>query len=266
MYEHDDEDSDESSASLVTVVATALACGLAVSLAAAAPAILRARSAGVSQGLVQSWVVMAALGLIPATLLVCAFRALRTDKVLTSAEGPLRIGSWCLTLGLTLSLNVMLGAVLRKSTHHMGLAGATYAVTGAVFFLFSMLAARRLRKYFARTSESAQRSYALTCAVALSITVALCFVRISRAESLSITYGAGLTDAVIVLALAFFAAQTKLRTARILTLIGPPLAALTIGIGLWTTRPSLAGNAEATSTALGHAPLHAYLTNALHSP
>jgi hypothetical protein len=264
MYESDDEDSGDTSGSLVTVIATALACGLAVSLAAAGPAILRARSAGLSHGLLQSWMMIAAIGLIPATILVCAFRSLRTDKVLTSAEGPLRIGSWCLTLSLTMSLNVLLGAALRKSAHHMGLAGATYAVTGAVFFLFSMLAARRLRKYFARASESAQKNYALACAVALSITVALCFLRISRAEGLPLTYGAGLMDAVVLLTLAFVAAQAKLRTARILTLIGPPFAALTLGIGLWTLRPALTGAAD--SAALNHAPLHAYLTNAVHSP
>jgi hypothetical protein len=253
-----DEDVEGESHSTLTLVSTAVACGLLASLMLAAPALIRARaSVDPSHSFLNAWLALSAVGLLPATLLIGVFRALRRDTWFGARHRFLRIGSWCLTLALATAMNVLVGALLRKTTHHVGLAGATYGVTSGVSLLFAILASHRLRVYFATVSEQSQRIYALACVIALSGMAALCFLRMSRSlgDSLPEAIGSAILDAATLLVLAVLGSQASLSGMRLLKLVGPPLALVTLGIGLWI------GFRTGNRSVFDHAPLHRLMAN-----
>jgi hypothetical protein len=100
-----------------------------VALLAALPAALRLTAAGF--GFVESWFAVAALTSVPMGLLLAAARmARRSLDAVVLRRRPLLIGL-VLWLAMFLVLDTALGAVLKATTHHRGLAGATF---GALAF------------------------------------------------------------------------------------------------------------------------------------
>lgn len=117
---------------------------LAVVVLAAVPTALRTAGAGGS--FLGGWLLGAGVFLpIVAAALILARASGRGFHLLVRAEGPraavLRIALW---IGIALPLLEGLGAVLKATTHHRGLAGATFGVLGLFIVAGAALLAQRL--------------------------------------------------------------------------------------------------------------------------
>jgi hypothetical protein len=246
MHE-DPEEHEEQRASTFTLAATAVGCGLGASMLSALPALLRTQ-AGERSGLFTTWLALSAVALLPSLALVLMFRAVRAEFARALAERTLRVGTLCLTLATTTALNVLFGVFLRKTTHHVGLAGTTFGVFTVAALLFSYLVARRIREYAAPRSETVQRVYSVFGVLSLCFMVALCFLRLGRAAP--VAQASAMLDAFILLALSFLLSQDTLKGFRPLRWVGPPLAFATLAIGALTVR---------LVATLESAPLHSHV-------
>lgn len=117
---------------------------LAVVLLASVPTALRTAGAGGS--FPGGWLLGAGVLLpIVAAALILSRASGRGFHLLVRAEGPraavLRIALW---VGIALPLLEALGAVLKATTHHRGIAGATFGVLGLVIVAGAALLAQRL--------------------------------------------------------------------------------------------------------------------------
>ena len=117
---------------------------LAVVLLASVPTALRTAGAGGS--FVGGWLLGAGVLLpIVAAALILSRASGRGFHLLVRAQGPraavLRIALW---VGIALPLLEGLGAVLKATTHHRGIAGATFGVLGLVIVGGAALLAQRL--------------------------------------------------------------------------------------------------------------------------
>jgi choline-sulfatase len=117
---------------------------LAVVLLASVPTALRTAGAGGS--FPGGWLLGAGVLLpIVAAALILSRASGRGFHLLVQAEGPraavLRIALW---VGIALPLLEGLGAVLKATTHHRGIAGATFGVLGLVIVAGAALLAQRL--------------------------------------------------------------------------------------------------------------------------
>ena len=117
---------------------------LAVVLLAVVPTALRTAGAGGS--FPGGWLVGAGV-LLPmvAAALILSRASGRGFHLLVRTEGPraavLRLALW---IGIALPLLEGLGAVLKATTHHRGIAGATFGVLGLIIVAGAALLAQRL--------------------------------------------------------------------------------------------------------------------------
>jgi drug/metabolite transporter (DMT)-like permease len=246
-HSHEPSEHESEEAGTFTLGATAVGCALGASMLAALPALLRAQTSERS-GLFTVWLSLSAVALLPCLSFVLMFRAARAEFARNSADRTLRLGTLCLTLATTTALNVLCGAFLQKTTHHVGLAGATFGVFAVVALGFSYLVARRIREYASPRHQTAQRAYSVFGVLSLCFIIALCFLRLGR--SAPIAQASALLDAFMLMTLSFLLSRDALRSFRPLRWVGPPMAFATLAIGALTLR------AVAT---LEYAPLHSHV-------
>jgi choline-sulfatase len=117
---------------------------LAVALLASVPTALRTMGAG---GDFAGGLLVGAGALLPTVVLVLALSRAsgRGFRQFVGAESPRAVAfSVALWIGIALPLLVALGAMLKATTHHRGIAGATFGVLGLVIVASAALVSQRL--------------------------------------------------------------------------------------------------------------------------
>ncbi|HEY2510907.1 MAG TPA: hypothetical protein VGI39_08630 [Polyangiaceae bacterium] len=227
--------------SLFARVGSLLGVAALVALVSTVPAVTRV---GPATGWLAAWLGLASCSLVPALLALAVLRGAREGtRAFPEHDPPMILWAasvWAMTVFLLLT---GLGALLRATTHHHGLAGVTFAVGAVVVAAGVALVVRRLTA-IARGMEPWNRAALLAVLlVVLFGALAVVGIRVARSSS-----AVPLPSPTLVVdALAFFIAVVALsRTAfqRVpgLATIGIPLAAgvLLVGGALLSSNPELA--------------------------
>jgi hypothetical protein len=242
-------------AGFITRFGTTFGVGALGACVASIPAAIRVGAGDMPAcGAYNAWLVLAGAGLGPMLVAVALLRGARVGLKAFGGpgQGP-RFTAFLLWAGLELGMLVLLGALLRATTHHHALAGVTFA-------LVSLLGSVGLAVFSVRTVAVVLalpdwlRPFTVGMGLlVLSFTVALA----ARRAGLDAPGSMGVAGATIVDLLAFFivatfASRAQFVEARWLALLGPPAAAtlLVLGVSAFRACPQIA---EAAS---GHAPLY----------
>lgn len=238
---------------VVMRVGAIVGAGVVAALVSSVPGALRmGDDSSASRALLQL-VVLSALATPVAVLLVTVLRRARVGVRILMGDKPqlLAIGVlwWCV---IELGILSIVGAVLRKTTHHHALAGVTFAIFALVSGLLVALFARKATLLVAGRG-SQERNGLVVAASSAFLVLMLVGFRTSRAEGLhtasALFDGLALTIASTLTSSRFFARY------RPLAMIGVPVALLVLMVGFTMLRfdPKL-------RSALGDiAPIHALL-------
>ena len=206
-----------------------LGAGTLAALLGAVPAAVRVAQAGA--GPFRAWIALGACALGPMVALIAFARSAREGaKTITDGDAPLvswGIAIWAMTTFLALAA---LGALLRATTHHHGLAGVAFAFGGLVVGGGLALVARRLME-MARGADPWGRA-ALVTSIAAALLCAIVGVvfRVARAGGTDLASSSLVDVLAFVVAAAALSRQTFARVTW-LALGGPPLAAGMFGLG-----------------------------------
>jgi len=230
-----DGDDQGEAISPLTAFGTAVGAAFVASVLASGPAALRVSEALDGGGGV--WPALAAAEL-PA-MLIAVYVLRRAREGLRAFRGPdANERALALAIGGTLLLIVLtaMGAVLRATTHHHALAGATFAA-------MALSVATVLVPVSARTAAIARGWLERGARVRLALfgVLLLAFVggaawRLARAlpanEVLSPTGSAVVVDLVAFAVAAILASRPEVAGRRLLALFGPPAAAVVFALGV----------------------------------
>jgi hypothetical protein len=219
--------------SLVFRAGSLLGAGTLAAMAASFPSALRVASFVPSGP--GTWIALAACATVPATIAVALLRGARDGARRFAGEdaslAAWSVGSWVLATFLALTA---LGAVLRATTHHHGLAGVTFALMGLAVATFVALVVRRVAA-IGRRAEPFNRAALLGASiVALGVAAMLVALRAMRASDVGLPPAAGdaLIDALAFAIAAGFLSRPAMMTSTWLGRAGLPLAMGVLGLGL----------------------------------
>jgi len=230
-----------------------LGAGTVAAALASAPSALRVASG--SHGAAVAWIALAACLTVPASIAVALLRSAR-EGVRSFAGQDMSLVAWSVITWVLASLLALtaLGALLRATTHHHGLAGVTFAVVGLAFVFAAGLVVRRVGA-IARDSDPFARAAILGASVvALVVALLLVALRVARAAddpTLTASTGDAFVDVLaFAIAVGLFS-RPELARASWLARAGIPLAlgVVALGLALLARDPSLAAGIRA------HAPL-----------
>ena len=140
----------------------ALFLGAAAAVISSLPAAVRASDPGVP--FLTSWLAtsgMLAAPLVAATAIAC-FAKPAVQQTLTSMRTPERFAAGVVWVTLSVPLFVLVGTVLKATTHHHGLAGATAGVLALATALATALLAPRIADLFGRLAGGSSTRRAAT--------------------------------------------------------------------------------------------------------
>lgn len=234
----------------VTRIGTAMFGGTIAALVASLPATTRIAAGNP----LARFVALAALATPIAILTVGVFRRLRAGAQIIAGDALELWGIGALGWAtLQLLFAGAFASMLRKNTHHHGLAGVTFAIVVVVAGIVLGVLSFRATKKMTALSEDARRVALVVAAASAFIVLVAAGARTAHAEELH-TAG-GLIDA-FALAIAAAGASSKLvANNRALAIAGVPLAVVVVIGGVVALRVS-AGLAGAAADA---APIHALL-------
>jgi hypothetical protein len=233
-----------------------LGAAFIASLVAAAPAAARLSSAAGIFG-PRALVSIAVLGLLPSLIAIFIVRQARAALTALCTPAP-QAHSFALGLScaLTAALAATFGALLRKTTHHFGLAGTTFAVFAAICIVSTYVLSWRLGDIASRYSA---RALPLLNRIAWGLALLfmlLSYVRVLRSP-LNATWGAILTDSAMAVAAVTLLSHQGFLKSRLLVLAGPaPFVVLALlGVrSLWGAREVQAAIATHASLYAGKLP------------
>jgi hypothetical protein len=236
-------------ARLASALASALGTATLAALVASVPAALRlAPVAGPPAGPLGPWLVLSAASLPPLWLAVLLLRGARRGLADLAGERALELAlGAALWLAVSADALTLLGAALRATTHHHGLAGATFGVFGlAVLVGLAALVARLV----ALAASWPRAVGALVLGAGLAVALAGLGVLALRAGRAG---GAGAVNLLVdtaCYAVAAALASSAALARRPVAFVGPPVALMLLAAGL--SRPLAAVLASAVE---GNAPL-----------
>ena len=242
-------------AGLVTRFGTTFAVGALGAAVAAIPAAIRVGARAVPACATSSaWLVLAGAGMCPMLIAIVLFRGARVGLKAFGGEGRgTRLAAFVLWACLELCALVVLGAVLRATTHHHALAGVTFALVSLAAAIGLAVVAMRVAAMISALPAAPRR-------VALGVggvVIAMAGALVVRRWGLDPSAGMGITGATIVDLLAFFivatfASRPEFVERRFLALLGPPAAATLVVLSVSAIRacPQIADAAR------GHAPVY----------
>jgi hypothetical protein len=228
-------------------VAEGLLLGVAASMVVALPAAIRA-GMHAKAGLLGAW--LAAMA--PAAMLLGPFVAL------ARAARPWRPGAVAALIGVGLASGpvMVLGRVIKASTHHRPLGAVTFAVMAAMVFLGAIVVGARLLAIVdsAEGDRARARRYTVVALAALSPLAGLVLLRAAWADPLAGVLGCGLLDALLGVALGIVAGWVRVppQVASVSRRVGPTLWVLVVLVGLWLAdRSGIVAALHAKSPILG---------------
>ena len=228
-----DTDTDDDGSSLLHF-GTTVGVAFVVAVVGTAPAALRVAKGIPSAGLFSVWAVLGAAALVPSVFLVAIFRGARRGGR-SFLDGRAKThGIRLFTLGaLGLPLVVTFGAVLRAKTHHHALAGVTFAVGITVALLAIFAFATRVSLLVEARGERAAR-WGFGVAFGLFL-LAIVWVGLKASGAGGPAMGAFLDTLALLLA-AGFGSRRSFADLRPVAVVGPPLAAAMLALGVTTGR------------------------------
>jgi len=209
-------------------VAEGLLLGVAASVLVALPAAIRAGMHG-HAGLMVAW--LAAIA--PAAML------LGPSVALARAARPWRPAALAALVGVGLASGpvMVLGRMLKASTHHRPLGAVTFAVVAAAVFLGAMVVAARLLAIVGSLEGDRARTgrIGVMALAALSPVVGVLLLRAAWSDPLAGALGYGLLDALLAVALAIVAGWVRIppQVGTASRRLGPTLWVLVVVVGLW---------------------------------
>jgi hypothetical protein len=218
--------------SLVVRAGTAIGAGAAASLAASVPAALRMVGAPEARlGFSGTWIALAAATLVPCVLAVLLCRAARRGLASFGGEGAAtRALAFFVWLFASVDALIVFGALLRATTHHHALAGATFAAFGLLVVVALATLARRALTVAMTWSEATAHGILGLAAFGLGVLPLLIAVKAGPSAS-------GLVvDALAYAIAAGFFSRPPLAGDRLLGIVGPPLSVVVLAIGLSSLR------------------------------
>jgi hypothetical protein len=204
----------------------------------AAPAAARVSGVLASASGLRIWLGLAAAALGPMVAAIAVLRgAAEGMRAFAGPGATLRafgVGMWLASLLVTLS---WFGSLLRATTHHHALAGVTYAFGALALAVGLGLLCARIVAILEGASLAA-RSLALgALGGAMVVALAWMAVRFGRAAShdaASAAEAATVVDVLIFAVCSFLASRRAWGAPRPLALVGPPLAVVTLAMGIST--------------------------------
>lgn len=239
-------------ASLILRIGILVAGGVIAGVIGSMPAALRLGGDGSLGELLERWAILSALSLPLAVVAVAVLRRARVGvRELLGERAKLVVIGVMWWSVIMLGLLAVVGAVLRKTTHHHALAGVTFAFFAVASGVVVGLLARRTAAMLGRGGTKLQRvglSIVGGCAV-----VMLMLVLVKTGKTTELRAAAGLVDAIALSIVAVMTSSRAFTRLRPLAVIGLPVAILVLVVGLTLLRfdPKLQPILDAG------APLHA---------
>jgi hypothetical protein len=228
-------------------VAEGLLLAVAASVVAALPAAIRT-DMHANAGLLVTW--LAAMA--PAAML------LGPSVALARAARPWRPAAVAALIGVGLATGpvMVLGRVLKASTHHRPLGAVTFSVVAAMVFLGAIVVGTRLFSMVSSLEGDRARvgRLAVVAAAALSPVAGLVLLRAAWADPLAGAVGYGLLDALLAVALGIVAGWVRIPPLVVTASrrFGPTLWVLVVLVGLWLAdRSGIPAALRAESPILG---------------
>jgi hypothetical protein len=254
-------DEDESEATLVARFGAVVGGGVLTAIMASLPAALRIGDGGLIGRALEQWLALAALLTGPAILFVFVARRARVGmRLLAGERAPILIAGllwWCV---LELGLLAIFGGLLRKNTHHHGLAGVTFAAfavfSGAAIAILAIRATRLL----GRADRKIQRIALVITSAAAFLAIVVVGIRTGRAPALSTA--AALVDASAIVLSASVLSSRAVAHVRAITIGGVPAGVLVLILGV----SSLIAEPKVREAIAGHAPIHAWFLGSVSTP
>jgi hypothetical protein len=218
--------------------------GIGAAVIAAAIAVLPATlrmSGNADASTLQIWSALVALEVLPMVVAVLVLREARVG--LRAFAGPdagvkaVGVVSW---LFLLFAVLVPFGATLRATTHHHALAGVTYAMGAVVVALGLAAVCGRITRIVAGFEAPGRRAAVVAAVACILLGVVVAVFRLSRSAAVSPGIGSALVDVLAFALGALFASRAAFADRPRLAVVGPPLAAILVVIGISTIRGSSA--------------------------
>lgn len=200
------------------------------------------------------WMALAAIAMPIAVLFVGVLRRAKSGAQLVAGDRIEVVASAVLAwTTLQILFTGFFASLLRKHTHHHGLAGVTFAIGALVCGIFLALLVRRVMTKLASMPPAAHRIALVITALMTFLVIIVAGVRTAPAEDLSTA--AGLIDALALAIACGIASSRLLARQRPLAIAGVPTAAIVLVIGLG----SLHGNVSLREALAKSAPIHGML-------
>lgn len=249
-----EQSTNDSDASVVTRIGSAVGGGVLAAVVASLPATMRLGDGGSMFRAGTGWMALAAIAMPIAVFFVGVLRRARTGAQVVAGERIEVLASAVLAwTTLQILFTGFFASLLRKHTHHHGLAGVTFAMFALFCGVFLALLVRRVMKRLAGLSPAAHRIALVITALMTFLVIIVAGVRTAPAEDLSTA--AGLVDALALAIACGIASSGLIARQRPLAIAGVPTAALVLVIGL----ASLHGNAPLREALAKSAPIHGML-------
>jgi hypothetical protein len=237
--------------SRVVRAGAAIGAGTLASLAATLPAALRVGAAAEAHlGVAGTWLALAAASLVPCVFGVLLFRAARRGLAAFGGAGAAtRVLAFLAWLFASIDALVVCGAVLRATTHHHALAGATFAALGLVVLVALAAITRRAAAVAMTWSEPAAHGLLGLAAFGLGVLPLLFALRAGVPAS------GVLVDALAYILGVGFLSRASFAGDKLLGVVGPPLAVVVMAIGLSSLRLAPLDSAVRARAPLVSAPV-----------
>jgi hypothetical protein len=230
-----------------------MGAGALASLAASVPAALRVGAAPEARlGVAGTWMALAAASLVPSILALLLFRAARRGVGSFGGEGAAtRALAFLVWLFASVDALLVFGALLRKTTHHHALAGATFAVMGLFVVVLIGAITRRALAVALTWSEATAHGILGLAAFGLGVLPVLAALKVGAPAS------GVLVDALAYVLAVGFLSRMSFAGDRLLGVAGPPLAVVVLAIGLSSLRHTPLDAAVRARAPLLSAPVEA---------
>jgi hypothetical protein len=209
------------------------------------------------------WAALAGATLVPCVVLVVLFRAARRGLASFGGEGASgRALGFLVWLFGSFDALLAFGALLRATTHHNALAGATFAVGGLVALTSLGVVVRRVVALADEWAPPIVLTFFGAALVVLLLIPLFLAMKVGRASP-----AAGvLVDALAFLIAAGFASRASFGRWRALGVLGPPLAVLLLFLGASSVKTAPVAPAVRARAPLLSAPVDAVSAVVAHAP
>lgn len=252
---------DEVEAPLVTRFGAVIGGGVVTAIMASLPAALRIGDGGVVGRALEQWLALSALLTGPAILLVFVARRARVGmRMLAGDRAPIVVAGllwWCV---LELGLLAIFGGVLRKNTHHHGLAGVTFATFAVASGTAVAVLAIRTSKLLFRANPKIQRLALAVTGAAAFLAIVVVGIRTGRAPALSTA--AALVDVSALVLCASVLSARAVSHVKAITLGGVPTGVLVLILGI----SSLVADPQVREAIAARAPVHGWFLGSVATP